>query len=217
MTPELEGIKKTNPMLFKFAQKSTSIDEFIDKVVEYNKTTKENVSIPALTDFYNKVKGSTKEVTKGAEEIKPEVKPIPEKLEPLAKEAMKYKDAKEFEEAVKYLQRADVPEKGTVSSRTYNLLKSLDEDDKYAIDIKKFGFKSFTDFYNQAVKGTKVPTPIVVLTTLLKSCVLLSKLFKYTSILFPLPSLSPPSVFLIVPLIVFLFLVNSYCLFYLSL
>lgn len=159
MTPELEGIKKTNPMLFKFAQKSTSIDEFIDKVVEYNKTTKENVSIPALTDFYNKVKGSTKEVTKGAEEIKPEVKPIPEKLEPLAKEAMKYKDAKEFEEAVKYLQRADVPEKGTVSSRTYNLLKSLDEDDKYAIDIKKFGFKSFTDFYNQAVKGTKETKP----------------------------------------------------------
>lgn len=159
MTPELEGIKKTNPMLFKFAQKSTSIDEFIDKVVEYNKTTKENVSIPALTDFYNKVKGSTKEVTKGAEEIKPEVKPIPEKLEPLAKEAMKYKDAKEFEEAVKYLQRADVPKKGTVSSRTYNLLKSLDEDDKYAIDIKKFGFKSFTDFYNQAVKGTKETKP----------------------------------------------------------
>jgi len=56
---ELEGLKRTNPMLFNRAQKASNVEEFIDTVVKADKTTIDNVSIPALTDFFNKVKGVT--------------------------------------------------------------------------------------------------------------------------------------------------------------
>lgn len=53
---ELEAIQKTNPQLFNKAQKSTTVDEFVSSVVKSDKTTIENVDVPTLTDFFNKVK-----------------------------------------------------------------------------------------------------------------------------------------------------------------
>lgn len=51
------GLKNINPALFKKAEKATTVDEFIDAVVKADKTTRENVSIENLTEFFNRVKG----------------------------------------------------------------------------------------------------------------------------------------------------------------
>lgn len=76
MPPEkLQGIAKTNPILFKKAQQVGSVDEFIDAMVKYGKTTKENVSTSALTDFYNQVKGEP-QTLKGGSGLRPGQAPI---------------------------------------------------------------------------------------------------------------------------------------------
>ena len=54
---------------------------------------------PILTDFYNQATKGTKEVKEVKPEVKLEEKPIPKELEPLAKEARKYKSAEEFVKA----------------------------------------------------------------------------------------------------------------------
>lgn len=59
---KLQGIKRANPMLFTKAQKAGSVDDFIDSVVKAGKTTRENVSIPILNDFYNKVMKLTNKI-----------------------------------------------------------------------------------------------------------------------------------------------------------
>ncbi len=59
VTGELEGLKRANPQLFTRAQKASNVEDFIDSVIKLSKTTRENVSIPVLTDFFNRVKGVT--------------------------------------------------------------------------------------------------------------------------------------------------------------
>lgn len=51
------GFKSINPALFKKADKAKTVDEFIDAVVKADKTTRKNVSIENLTEFFNRVKG----------------------------------------------------------------------------------------------------------------------------------------------------------------
>ena len=52
----IEGLKRANPMLFRRAEKASNAEDFIDTVIKADKTTRENVSIPALTNFFNRVK-----------------------------------------------------------------------------------------------------------------------------------------------------------------
>jgi len=57
-TPNLEGVQRANPQLFRIAQKSKNADEFIEKVINspsLGKITREKVDTNVLTDFYNKV------------------------------------------------------------------------------------------------------------------------------------------------------------------
>ena len=61
--PEVEELKKANPMLFRRADKASNVEDFINSVIKADKTTKDKVSIPALTSFFNRVKGVTPEVT----------------------------------------------------------------------------------------------------------------------------------------------------------
>jgi hypothetical protein len=57
----LEAIKNVNPALLKKAEKAKTVDEFIDAVVKADKTTRENVSIENLTQFFERVKNLTAE------------------------------------------------------------------------------------------------------------------------------------------------------------
>ena len=57
ISKELKECARVNPMLFRRAKKSINANEFIDSVVKAGKTTRENVSITVLTNFYNRVKG----------------------------------------------------------------------------------------------------------------------------------------------------------------
>ena len=57
----LEAIKSANPALFRKADKAKTVDEFIDAVVKADKTTRENVSIKNLTEFFERVKKITAE------------------------------------------------------------------------------------------------------------------------------------------------------------
>ncbi len=54
---ELEGLKRANPALFRRAEKASNTEDFIDSVIKAGKTTRDKVSIPALTNFFNRVKG----------------------------------------------------------------------------------------------------------------------------------------------------------------
>lgn len=58
---DLEGIRKANPMLFRAAQKATSVDKFINKI---SKGKPETVSRQVLADFYNKVNPPAKATPK---------------------------------------------------------------------------------------------------------------------------------------------------------
>jgi len=66
---ELERLHKSNPLLFRTAQRSKSVEEFINKMA---KGKPETVDTNVLTNFYNKVKG--------IKEVKPEVSTLKETL-----------------------------------------------------------------------------------------------------------------------------------------
>lgn len=53
--PNLDGLRRVNPQLFNDATKSKNFDDFVDRVVKRGKTKIENVSVPALREFYDKV------------------------------------------------------------------------------------------------------------------------------------------------------------------
>jgi hypothetical protein len=62
---ESEAIHRVNPMLFRKVKTSKNVNEFIDKVLKSDKTTRDKVSIPVLSDFYKRVKSldaKTKEI-----------------------------------------------------------------------------------------------------------------------------------------------------------
>ena len=52
----IEGLKRANPMLFRRAARASNAEDFIDAVIKADKTIRDKVSIPALTDFFNRVK-----------------------------------------------------------------------------------------------------------------------------------------------------------------
>ena len=98
-----------------------------------------------LTDFYSRV-------TKRIEEVKPEIKPIPKELEPLAVEARKYKSAEEFEDSIKkfYKDRAKglagfTTKQFSYGETTYGIQTEL--------QLEKAGFKNLKSFYVQATKS----------------------------------------------------------------
>ena len=86
VTEELEELKRVNPQLFRRAQKASNVEEFIASVIKADKTTRDKVSIPALTNFFNRVKGVTPPVV----EAPPTIGVIPTDIEDavrLAREA----------------------------------------------------------------------------------------------------------------------------------
>jgi len=52
-----EGLAFINPALFRKAEKATNVDEFVESVIKADKTTIDKVSVPNLTEFFNRVKG----------------------------------------------------------------------------------------------------------------------------------------------------------------
>lgn len=54
-TTDLDALQRANPVLFRRAQKAENVEQFIDAVVTGDKTTRANVSVPVLTEFFNKV------------------------------------------------------------------------------------------------------------------------------------------------------------------
>lgn len=86
-----------------------------------------------------------------------DVLPIPFFLQPLAKEARKYKSAKEFREAI---EKAIEKSRESTTPEEYKKYGSLAGgipfgntiySDRVAISIEEAGFKSIEDFYNQAI------------------------------------------------------------------
>ena len=102
---ELEGLKRTNPVLFRRAQTARDLEHFIDATVRAGKTTRDKVSIPNLTDFYNRVKGVTP--TAPVTEFTPEVQKVIDKWR---KEFSKKDEltAKQWREASLELQNQDI-------------------------------------------------------------------------------------------------------------
>jgi hypothetical protein len=64
-----EAMKRVNPTLYKLAQKSATVDDFIKAVAKSSKTSVENISAENLTEFYNRVEPIKKEVEA---EVEPE-------------------------------------------------------------------------------------------------------------------------------------------------
>ncbi|KPJ65313.1 MAG: hypothetical protein AMJ43_10980, partial [Coxiella sp. DG_40] len=90
---KMTGIKRANPVLFRTAQRSKSVDEFINKM---SKGEPETVSTEVLTNFYNKVKALAKLKPAEAEkEIKNEIKPEETITEPAPSAKVEQRQAEE--------------------------------------------------------------------------------------------------------------------------
>lgn len=94
---EVEAIKRVNPSLFNKAQKATNVDEFIDSVVKAGKTTRDKVSIPVLTDFYNRIQ-SLEEPAQPAPSVKSVAKKrgVPESAKSTIQKMIERDVAEEF-------------------------------------------------------------------------------------------------------------------------
>lgn len=65
----LEGMKQANPELFKRAEKATTVDEFVESVLKIDNSTIDQVDVPTLEGFFNKVKTATEEPFDVQEEL----------------------------------------------------------------------------------------------------------------------------------------------------
>jgi len=77
---ELEGVKKANPELTRVAQKSKTVEEFINKMA---KGKPETVSAEVLTKFYNRIKRLEQQIAPTAKPEAVKKKPV---IPPLSKE-----------------------------------------------------------------------------------------------------------------------------------
>ncbi|MDA2921714.1 hypothetical protein MYX07_00425 [Patescibacteria group bacterium AH-259-L07] len=166
---ELVRLRSTIPTIEKRIQKLPKEDRFLAEVVAGEKlqpdiirafTEKFDVGEDALRRFFNLAK---------VIEFKPKVKPILKGLEPLAKEARKFKSSEEF---VDFIEKSIVKRKIEVPvgmkgipevEREINRLQNIIRKN-FVVDAK-LSKSQLTDFYNQAVKEVK---PIVKAKTKVK-------------------------------------------------
>ncbi len=143
----IEGIKQANPELYKKATKATTADEFVSAVVKGDKTTIENVDVPTLTEFFNKVKQGEQE------NIPNEIEALDQQLQAQAEEDWANTVADDYAQLEIQLSDLQKELKATAKSGQSAIQEKIDVVNKKLGNIEDTFVQKWTD------KAEKVKAP----------------------------------------------------------